>query len=754
MKKIKLIKLGLILTFFCISVAQGKTLFKSVEVIGNQRVEKATILNYLDLPKGKSVSKKQMDSALKSLFNTDLFSDVKIDAQGDKLIVKVVENPVVAGVYFEGNKKLEDKALFTEIQTKERGVFTKAKIQADMEHLLEVYRRIGRFNTSVVPKIIKRDFNRVDVVFEINEGKPSYIRKIAFIGNHHFSAKKLKEQLMSKEEKWFRFFSSMDTYDPERFDYDKQMLRKFYMSHGYIDFKIKEAQVELAPDKTSFFITYEIEEGNQYTVSKVGVRVHIPGVEKKQLEGLVKVEVKKPYSSETIYKTIDAMTDFLGDKGFPFVDVSPQIKKNKSDVELTFLINEGAHVFVDKINISGNSRTLDKIIRREFTFSEGDAFNAAKFRKTKQKIENLGYFSKVDMDVAPLMGVKDKLDANLVVQEKSTGSFNLGIGWSTYDGMLFDIGLKERNLLGTGLIVGASASISENDIVYDLSFADPYFRDMPLLFGVNLFHVEHDYRDVSSYNWTTIGASFKFGWNWLEDLSQIVKYTLQEDKVTDVPTTASVLVQEQAGTTIVSSISQTLSYDKRDNRFYPTEGYVVSLSTDLAGFGGDVHYLRGQISLDKYYSFFDKNLILSLTSSVGAIGGIGEDVGIYNRFFMGGGNLRGFESSGIGAITITGEDALGGNWRALAGAELNFPLGLPDEVGLKGKVFIDTGILGKPDDFDKEEVYYSSRPRASVGFGLIWKSPMGPINIDWGFPIMKDKYDKKEVFRLNFGTGF
>ena len=403
---------------------------------------------------------------------------------------------------------------------------------------------------------------------------------------------------------------------------------------------------------------------------------------------------------------------------------------------------------------TGNSRTLDKVIRREFRLSDGDPFNTDKIRRSRQRIENLGYFDRVDIKTVPVSNAPDKTDLAVTVSEKSTGSFNIGVGWSTYDGMLFEVGVQERNFLGTGKIIAVSASTSDSETQVDVSLTNPYFMDMPLMAGIDAYHVIHDYTDDSSYKSISTGGAIRFGWDYTEHLRQTVKYSLQRDRMTQVQQDASLYIRKQQGTYWTSMIGEVLTYDKRDSAIIPTSGYVTSWGIDFAGLGADTHFIRTNLSATQYFELMDK-WVLSLNATGGIIQGLGEDVRINNAYFLGGYNLRGFESSGVGARDKATDDALGGNWRVTGTAQLMFPLGLPEEFGLRGKLFIDAGTLGKPDDVDNwNDVWYSNKIRASYGFGLLWRSPMGPINIDFGFPFMKENYDKREIFRLNFGTGF
>lgn len=718
------------------------------------RIEPETVMTYLMIREGDKISDEKLDRGLKSLFSTGLFADVRLAMDGGVLKVDLVENPIVNRIVFEGNKKIKKQQLEDELTLRTRSVFTRSKVRRDTQRILELYKRLGRYSARVEPKIIERSQNRLDVVFEINEGKPAFIRKIDFIGNKAFNATELEEELLSKENRWYRWFTSMDTYDPDRFLYDQELLKRFYLRHGYMDFQIVSASAELSQSREDFYLTLVIDEGPRYKIGDIKIVSELKGFDADTVKDQVSVQSGKWYNNVKIENSELSLINAVGAQGFPFVDVSSKAEKRNGEdvVDLTFTVKEGQHLFIDEIQISGNNRTYDRVIRREFRFAEGDAYSPTKIRRSKQRIENLNYFDRVMMDVGQSQDAPDRAILKTEVSEKSTGALKLGVGWSSYDGPLAEISLQENNFLGTGRRIGISASVAEKKTLFDISFVEPWFLDRELSLGFDVFYLTRNYSNRSSYDSEMVGASVSLSWKYTEELSHTVKYTLRRDKIMDVKEGASIYVKEQEGTTVTSMVSHTLFWDYLDNRYNPSEGYYVSFSNDLAGFGGDTRYLRTDVSTGYYIPLTDK-WVLGLSSSAGYIKGIGQKVRLNNRYFLGGGTLRGFEDGGVTARSKIGNDALGGNWQATAGMQLMFPLGLPSEFGMRGKIFTDFGIIGKPSDFDETQMWYSSKLRGSIGIGFVWSSPLGPINVDYGRPFLKERFDETEYFRLNFGWG-
>lgn len=722
-----------------------------IKVAGLERVEPETVISYVDIKKGETVSDEKLNAALKHLYSTGLFEDVTINVNNGTMLIKVSENPVISQVLFDGNDKVDDKMLESEVMLSPRSTYSRAKVQEDVRRILEVYRRSGRYATVVNPEIIRRDQNRVDLIYNIDEGPLAVIDKINFIGNEHYSGKELQDVLMSKESRWYRIFSSSESYDAEKTNYDKELLRRFYLKKGYADFRVVSAVAELSQDKKSFTVTFVVDEGKKYTIRDVDIVSDISDVRGEDFKRFVEVESGDKYNSDRIDKTVTALTDELGKKGFAFVEVEPVVNKNTStgDADITFHIKEGARFFVDRINIKGNTRTHDKVIRRELRIEEGDAFNASKIKDSRRNVENLDYFEKVEMNTTPKDG--NRADLDIDVKEKSTGYFNVGIGFSTVNGALVRTGVTENNFRGLGQRLGFDVAVSQKSQDFDISFTEPYFLDRRLRAGVDLFHSKQDYQDESSYDSKVTGGRLRTGWNYTDDLSQQLRYTLKEDEITSVGEYASKYIKEEKGKYTNSSVGTTIVYDKRDSATFTRDGYFLSLGSDVAGVGGDEKYVKFDGKAYWYHTLADY-YTFKLFANAGTINGYGgENVRLANRYYLGGYTMRGFEVGGIGARDKYTNDALGGNWMVYSGAEFGFPIGL-DELGISAHVFTDVGMLGKPDNINLDEVYYSDSPRVAAGFGFQWLSPMGQIDVDFGFPIVKEDYDETEVFRLNFGT--
>jgi outer membrane protein insertion porin family len=706
------------------------------------------------IKKGDVFDPERVDRSLKSLFATGLFADVSINRQGGVLIVNVVENPVINRVAFEGNKKVESDVLEAEITLRPRVIFTRTKVQNDVKRLLAIYRVNGRFAASIEPKVIQLPQNRVDLVFEINEGKPTDVRKIRFVGNGEFSDSRLREIIQTRETRWWRFFSSSDRYDPDRLTFDRELLRRFYLQKGFADFRVLSAIAELSPNRESFFITFTMEEGGRYKFGNVDLAVHLKGVEKDKLAKKLELKSGDWYDASEIENVITRLTTHVNDGGQPFVDVRPRINRNrqKREIDITFEVNEGAHVFVERIDITGNVRTLDRVIRREFRFVEGDAFNVSKLRRSRSRIQDLDFFQRVKVDQVP-GSAPDKTVIKTTVEEKATGSVLLGAGFSTTSGALVDLGLQEQNFLGRGQHIKLNVTVAQKRNDVDLSFTEPYFLGREIAAGIDAFRTSEDLQDESSFDREAIGASFRMGYPITDRLRQNWKYSFNRSKIDNVAITASPFIQEESGSRIISEASHGLSYDTRDSRLNPTKGYVVSMANDYAGVGGPTKHFRVRLKGAQYYPVTE-DWVLSVRGDAGYIVGLfDKSVRLLDRFFVGGESIRGFEPSGIGPRDKNTLDALGGEWRYSGTVEMAFPLGLPNELGIKGRVFSDFGSSGKTEP-KSPDILDSSSLRVSVGAGLTWVSPFGPIGIDLGIPLLKESFDEKELVRLNFGTKF
>ena len=724
-----------------------------IRVEGAQRIEPDTVRSYLSVRVGDPITARALDDSLKKLFATGLFADVIIRQEGSVVVVRVVENPIINRIAFEGNKRLTDKVLRDEVKLRPRLVYTRARVQSDVQRIIDLYRRTGRFAATVEPKAIQLPQNRVDIVFEIREGPLTGIRQIAFVGNERFSDSQLREVIQTKETAWYRFLSSDDSYDPDRLTFDRELLRRYYLGRGYADFRVVSAVAELSPDREGFFITFTIEEGERYKFGKIDVSTALRDLNREQLLPLITVKEGDWYDADAVENVIRSLTDAVGSLGYAFVEVRPRVQRNREarTIDVTFTIQEGPRVYVERIDITGNSRTIDPVIRREFNLVEGDAFNTSKLDRARRRIRNLGFFQKVEVTNVP-GSAPDKTIIKVDVQEKSTGELSFGAGFSTASGPLGDIGIRERNLLGRGQDLLLRAQIGARLSETELKFTEPYFLDRPLAAGFDLFRTTRDLQRESSFDRRSIGAGLRLGYELSERVGQRWQYRISRDTITDIESSASAAIREQEGSAVTSQIGQTLYYDNRDNRFDPSEGIYAQWSVDVAGLGGSVRYLRNRVSATQYFPI-PGQLVLSLGAGGGYIHGLGEDTRIIDRFFLGGSSLRGFSNFGAGPRDIATEDAVGGKWFYNGTVQLAFPLGLPDELGLRGRVFTDVGSIGSTDS-EGPTINDTPSLRASAGVGIAWRSPLGPVSLDLARPFLKEDFDETELLRFNFGTRF
>jgi outer membrane protein insertion porin family len=755
--------------------SMGGGTVSDIRVEGTQRIEPETVRSYLQIQAGDPWDADKVNASLKALFATGLFADVRLTRVGNTLVVKVVENPIINRIAFEGNHKLDDKELTAEIQLRPRVVYTRTRVQNDVKRILDLYRRHGRFGATVEPKIIQLSENRVDLVFEVNEGEFTGIRSINFVGNKEFSDSKLRGVIATTESRWYRFLSTSDSYDPDRLTYDRDLLRRFYLTEGYADFRVLSAVAELTPERNGFIITFTLDEGQRYRFGKVGVDIKLKDLPAAAVLPLLTVHSGDWYNAEQVEKSISVLTDTLGDRGYAFVEVKPDITRKRSNhtVDITFDVREGPRVYVERIDIVGNVRTLDKVIRREFQLVEGDAFNTEKMQHSQERIKNLGFFKKVEVTNAP-GSAPDKTVVTVEVEEQSTGELSLGAGFSSSDGPLADVSIHERNFLGRGQDVRISAVVSFRSQQIDLSYTEPYFLDKNIAAGFDIFEIKTsptaDFFSgiIPPYQQFSYGGALRAGYQITDDLRQTWKYTARSDTIEDIQSDASLFIALQQGTHLTSSVGQVLLYDRRDDRNDPTSGYYVSVGNDFAGVGFGVDYVRSKVTFGYYYPVAPE-WVLSFTGEAGDIfGWDGQQVLLQDRFFVGGDNLRGFQDGGIGPRDSVSDDSLGGQKYYVGSVSLSVPLGLPKELGLSGRVFSDFGTL-----FHLEPTQLNLTPtqlattggvqpmvedspaiRVSTGIGVSWKSPVGPIRLDLAVPIRKEPFDQTQFFRVSFGTKF
>ncbi len=732
--------------------AQG--VVREIRVDGTERIEPATVMSYMDLKVGDAMTREALDASLKSLFATGLFADVTLSQEGDTVVVNVIENPVINEIAFEGNDKIKDEELLAEIQLRPRQVFTRTKVQTDVSRLYQVYRQSGRFSVNIEPKVIRLDQNRVNLVFEIEESGVTTVENIAFVGNEHFDDDRLRSEISTKEAAWYRFLSSDDRYDPDRLAYDQEQLRRFYLSQGYADFRLVSAVAELSKDRENFFITFTVEEGDRYKVGKVSIDSRLRNFDAKVLNDQITVKQGDWYDADRVQEIVDGMTDELGDLQYAFVTVRPDVRRNREGktVDIIFQINETPRVFVERINVTGNVRTQDKVLRREMLLVEGDPFNKSKLARSEQNIRDLDFFESVSVE-AKQGSAPDKSVIDIGVAEKSTGELSIGAGFSTSDGPLADFRIRERNLLGKGQDLLFATTIAGKRTEFDVSFTEPHFLDRDLAAGVDLFHVTRDLQDESSFDQTRTGGGLRMGYPLSERWRQTWKYRIENNEITDVQADASRFIRDQEGKRTTSAVAQRLEYDSRDSKLFPTEGLQGWLDLEVAGLGGDAKYVSAKTGASYFYPLADRWTVNAL-GEVGAIEGYSDaDVEINERFFIGGSSLRGFAKAGIGPRDALTDDALGGNVFYRGSLETSFPIGLPEEMGILGHAFTDVGSLWDIDETGTD-ILDESSIRASAGVGLSWRSPFGPVRVDVAAPYLKEDFDEKEIFRFNFGTRF
>lgn len=730
---------------------------RTIDVRGNQRIEDDTVRSYMAIKVGDQITAPQVDLSLKTLFNTGLFADIAIGQDGGRLIVEVVENPIVNRVAFEGNIEFQNENLQAETQLRPRVLFTRAKAQSDVQRILDLYRREGRFAATVEPKIIQLDQNRIDVVFEITEGPVTKIKKINFIGNKIYSDGGLRSEISSSESGWYTyFFSTSDNYDPDRLAFDREQLRRFYLSRGYADFQVLSAVAELTRTRDAFFITFTVEEGEQYTFGELDVRTGLSELDPEKLQSLIGVSTGDTYDADAVEKIIDDITFAAGEFGYAFVEVRPVVRKNREEltIDLTFDVREGPRVYVERIDIEGNLRTLDKVIRRQFRVAEGDAFNRVKIDRARRNLRGLGFFSDIQITEEP-GSTPDSTIVKVQVQEQSTGELSIGLGFSTDSPVAGDVSLTERNLLGRGQFLRMRVAFSSQQKEFELRFTEPYFLGRNISAGFDLFRTETEFQNESSFDQRSTGGGIRFGFPLAENLRLSTRYRISYDEVRDVPTSASPFIIAVQDDYLASIVGFTLSYDLRNDPIDPTAGFSASLDQDVAGLGGNVRFAR-TIARASVFTEFTEGFVASSRVEVGGILDFaGYETTVLDRFFVGGSQLRGFKRSGIGPRDRNTGDALGGNFFAVLRNELTIPIPVVDEVGIRPSIFADVGTLFDLDESVANSIVDDKRSlRASVGIGVSWNSPLGPIRLDFSEALIKEGFDKTEFFRFSAGTRF
>ena len=721
-----------------------------IKVTGNRRVAEGTVLSYLPVQVGDLVSQGALSQSLERLFATNLFKDLKLDLDGSVLLVTVVENPIVNRVSIEGNDVISDERLLEVIDVQPRRVYDRQLALDAAAKLLNVYRAGGRFGAVVEPKIIELNENRVDLVFEVDEGPLIKIETIVFSGNKNFSDAALTQAIVSRERRWWAFLTPNDKYDEGRLDYDVRLLRQFYLSRGYADINVSRARGGLLPDRSGFALTFLINEGVRYKVNDIKISSQIENIDLEALRDLMKFDDDQWYDVRQLEQGLLDVSNQLGVYGYAFVDVTPQIVTDPStgllDIEVS--IGQARRNFVERIEFIDNTRTLDRVIRREFELVEGDAFNQLKLDRSVRNVRNLGYFSKVD--VQNLQGSSaDQTITRVTVEEQSTGDFSIGVGYSSLDKTSFTLGINERNFLGTGRRASASISTSDTSTDFVLGLSQPYLFGRDLTGSIDLFKTKST-ANLTAVNRTGVDLGVRF--SAARDIYHRVSYELATSKITNTSTVATSLTGENGKSLLKSAVSYTIGRDTRDSRFDPTEGMYAEISETFSGVGGDVTFLRTNLRAGYYKPFLFKSVVLGLKGRVGNVSGLGDDVTQSERFFLGGQSVRGFDSNGIGPRDTGSKAAVGGNNVYNGTVEIVSNLGVTKDAGIRWTVFSDFGSVWETDFPSGVTEPNDQTMRSSVGVGLLWNTAIGPLSFYWAKPINEAKHDNTKTFQFSIGT--
>lgn len=736
-------------------VSAEAAVVSSVSVRGNQRVDPITIETYITIKPGEQFGAADIDESIKILYGTGLFSDVDIRTSGRILVVTVAENPVVNSVVFEGNRKVKSNILVQIVSLQPRGVLTDAKLQSDVNRIKQYYGRQGRPGVQVDARVNEIGSNRVNVVFYIVEGNRTGVATISFVGNKAFSKQRLRSVLQTQQTNFMSWLNRRDIFSEEKLAADKEALRRHYLKYGYADFQILATDVDLDADRGKYHIVFTIEEGPKYRFGQVNIDSSIPGVDPAALTGVVKTRSGRVFDATKVETTVEALTIELSRLGFVFAQVRPRGDRNYVDniIDLTYVIDEGARAYIERIDIRGNTKTRDYVIRREFDIAEGDAFNRVLIDKAERRLRGLDYFETVRI-FTQSGSAPDKVVVVVEVADKSTGSVSAAVGVSTSSGLIGEISLEERNFLGRGQIVRVSVGGGEDDRTYNVSFTDPYFLGNRILFGIDAYHATSNSSSIRPFDEARTGGGFRVGLPLTDESDILFNYRLNSSEYSNSGATGLF----PNGTRVTSSLGYTYTYSTIDNRLDPRDGFHFKLSQDFAGVGGDASYMRTVADAYLYKPVLpDQDVIGMLHIGGGNVTGLGKSVSLYDNFYKGGETIRGFESFGFGPRDAgaggTGF-AVGGKNYVAGTAELQFPMpAFPPDFGLRGAVFADAGLMWGVDGAPST-VLSDTTIRSSVGGSILWASPFGLLRADFAHVLSKASYDRTQLFRFGAGAKF
>ena len=708
------------------------------------------------MSEGSEYNPEDINLTLKELYKTGFFENVEVIDENNIITIIVNENSILNLIGFEGNKRFDDEILSEIIQLKKNQIFSKKIVSDAMSKIIELYKTQGRFGTKIIPKIVMLDGKRVDLVFEIEEGPLYTVKNISFVGNKVFSERRLKEVISTKQTAWWRFITTSDNYNPDRLEIDASKLREFYFTRGFVKFNILKKQGDLLPEKNGFSILFLLNEGKRYKISSIKIKSRISDLPDIDFRSLVPVNDKDWYNIKKLEKGISNINNSLADLGFAFSEIRPEfnIDEENSSIELILNISQGSKSYIEYINITGNSRTLDSVIRREIQLVEGDPFNRLKISRSEKNIKNLGFFKKVSVK-AETGSKPNQANLNIDVEEQATGDVSLGIAYSTFDEFSTSFGISEKNFLGRGQRAKFSLSLSDQRQNFSAGLTQPYLFNRNLTGSFDLFN--NTITDTSADQRTkSLGFSSGAGFSSANNFFHNFSYTLQNVETEKLDSNDNKISTD--GGKLLSSLGYRISKDTRDNRFNPTSGYYYALSEQFAGLGGDINYLSSILRGSYYYKYDYIDMVIGLSGEYGNIEGLDENVSKSNRFFLGGRKVRGFDSSGIGprVSESSSSSAVGGNNYYAGRVALRSGIGLPSETGIQWTVFTDFGTLWGVDDTadnyalntDQKEI------RLSFGYGFQWETPIGPLTFTWADAIKKEPYDQLQKFEFRLGSTF
>ncbi|MCY4336441.1 MAG: outer membrane protein assembly factor BamA [Litoreibacter sp.] len=730
----------------------------AVQIEGNQRIEDATILSFLNLPRGGAVSASQLNDALQRLQRSGLFERVELVPAGSTLVVSVTEYPTINRVNIEGNRRLADEDLLPLLQSQSRQVYNPATAEADAATLTEGYRQAGRIAATVTPRIIRRSNNRVDLVFEVVEGRVVEVERISFVGNRNYSDRRLRRVIESKQAGLFRGLVQSDTFIADRIAFDRQLLRDFYLSRGYVDFQVLSVAPELTRQRDAFFLTFRIQEGQQFRFGSITTSSDLSSIDPDEFQEVNRIKEGSIYSPVRVENTITRMERLAIQKGLDFIRVEPRITRNDADLTLDveFQVVRGPRVFVERIDIEGNATTLDRVIRRQFRTVEGDPFNPREIRDAAERIRALNYFSTADVNTRQGSS-PDQVIVDVDLEETTTGSLGFGVSFGSEEGVGFNVSFSERNFLGRGQILNFSFDTGSDTQDTSLSFVEPAFLGRDLRFGFDIFYRTTD-SDLAEFDTQNLGFGTSLGFPVSENGRLRLSYSLSEDQIKNVSSDLTPIIARDEGKAITSALGYEYSYDTRRTGLNPNAGVLLRFGQEFAGVGGDREFIRTTALASAQTRVAREEVLLRAELEVGGLTMLSGNSRVTERFFLGSRRLRGFDSDGVGPRDLgsANQDALGGNYFAVARFEAEFPLGLPEEYGISGGAFLDVGSLWGLDDVNGATgiVDDSANIRATVGVSIFWDTQIGPLRFNFSEALVKEPYDETRSFDLTVFTRF